>query len=127
MNRRVNYHAAIVIAAWLGCAAPLQAACLYPHKPTVPNGSTASPEEMLAAEQSVKQYSADIETYLRCVDVATPKEVDVTADMSDAQKQALAKQIELSAEKKAAAVSDQTEVAARFNEELHILKERLGK
>ena len=43
--------------------------CLYPKmKVDIPNGSTATMEEMVAAQASFKAYNADMDAYLKCLD-----------------------------------------------------------
>ena len=45
--------------------------CHGPSAPTTfPDPSTATAEEILAAQQSVKQYLTDMESLLKCVDAA---------------------------------------------------------
>jgi hypothetical protein len=122
MSRRVC--SAVLTLACAGYFAPLHAACPYPPKPELPNGSTATLQEMLAAQKIITQYNADMETYLRCIDAATPKTADITPNLSDAQKQALTKQIELSVERKDAAVTDEQAVVGRFNEAVRTFKAR---
>jgi hypothetical protein len=47
-----------------------QAACVYPQAPqTLPNGTSATKEEMLAAQSVVKEYVKSVqETYLPCLE-----------------------------------------------------------
>ena len=43
--------------------------CLYPKmKVDIPNGSTATMEEMVAAQTNFKAYKADMDAYLGCLD-----------------------------------------------------------
>ena len=43
--------------------------CFYPKmRVDIPNGSTATMEEMVAAQASFKAYNADMDTYLDCLD-----------------------------------------------------------
>ena len=43
--------------------------CLYPKmKVDIPNGSTATMEEMVAAQTNFKAYNADMNAYLDCLD-----------------------------------------------------------
>lgn len=52
----------------LGTAA--EAACVYPQAPqNIPNGQTATKDEMLAAQGTIKEYSTAVqETYLPCLE-----------------------------------------------------------
>lgn len=42
-------------------------ACDYPDKVTVPDGSAATKEELIAAQQAVKKYISEMDTYLECI------------------------------------------------------------
>ena len=52
----------------LGTAA--EAACVYPQAPqNIPNGQSATKDEMLAAQGTIKEYSTAVqETYLPCLE-----------------------------------------------------------
>ena len=58
--------------------APLaNAACNYPADVQIPDGKTATQEEITAASAGVKKYLGDLETYAACIDaeaVALPVE-----------------------------------------------------
>ena len=59
---------AVPVLTALGASA--QAACVYPQAPkSLPNGSKATKEEMLAAQTEVKAYSTDVQdVYLPCLE-----------------------------------------------------------
>mgnify|MGYP003392861041 CR=1 FL=1 len=47
---------------------PVYAACTYPTSPDkIPNGATASMEDMLAAKKQVEQYNKDMNAYMSCI------------------------------------------------------------
>jgi hypothetical protein len=54
----------------LAMGATAQAACTYPQAPqSIPNGATATKEEMLTAQGGVKEYVNAVQgTYLTCLD-----------------------------------------------------------
>lgn len=54
----------------LAMSATAEAACVYPQAPqALPNGNSATKEEMLAAQGLVKEYVASVqETYLPCLE-----------------------------------------------------------
>jgi polyisoprenoid-binding protein YceI len=64
--RRPNPLALMVLAAALAPAA--RAACEYPADVTVPEGKSATQEEITAASAAVKKYLADMEAYTACLD-----------------------------------------------------------
>ena len=57
-----------VIATVLFALPALGLACEYPERPTLPDGSTASKEEMIAAQASVKAFLAAVDEYLTCIE-----------------------------------------------------------
>lgn len=67
MNSPKRILAALAVA----CAVSLtaQADCVLPPAPSkIPDGSSASEQEMLTAMQTLKEYNADVETYTKCLD-----------------------------------------------------------
>ena len=48
--------------------APAAFACDYPERATVANGTTATKDEMVASQKSVKTYMAAMEEYLSCIE-----------------------------------------------------------
>jgi hypothetical protein len=97
-------------------AGAAQATCIYPHEPeTIPDGATASFDEMVAAQKAVKQFDADITAYNACLDMELQA---MLADpgLDDARRSELAA---MQAKKNNAAVDHVQSVAERFNEQLH--------
>jgi hypothetical protein len=123
MLAHIRHVTAVVCAAWALSAVPAHAACTYPKDPgTMPDGRTATLDQMKEAQGSVKAYNAAMDEYLKCLDAEAPKASDITADMTDSQKKQLQKEVEASVKKHNAAVSDEEAVAARFNEQLKAFK-----
>ena len=108
----------------LGSAAHAQADCTYPRAPSsIPDGNTASKEEMIAGKNEVSRYNNEMNAYLDCIkleiDAATPK------DMSKLSKEDKAKaeeQEKMLTQKNNAAVDELQAVVGRFNEQLKIWK-----
>jgi hypothetical protein len=125
MNLTARYAPALLLGLLGFMAFPAHAGCTYPQEPgTMPDGRTATREQMIAAQKLVKQYTADMDDYLKCIDDSTPKSSDVTASLTDAQKQEMVKQIQMGVEKHNAAVSAEQAVADRFNDQLKIFKSK---
>lgn len=121
-----------VSAALLGTAAllasPAYAACNYPRAPdSLPTGSSASMEEMVAGQKQVKQYMADMDTYLKCLDDEAPPAPAADAQVTDEQKKEAAKLESMRAQKHNAAVAEMEAVAERFNAQLKAFKEKQKK
>ncbi len=109
----------LVLAVCLSTAA--YAECPYPHKPAkLPDGNTATKDEMIAANKLVKQYNVDMTAYLDCLkteyDGTTAK---LPADATEDQKKQLAT---VYARKNDAAVDELQTIATQFNEQLRVFK-----
>jgi hypothetical protein len=109
----------VLLAACVSTAA--YADCAYPRAPTkLPDGNTASRDEMLAGKKTVEAYNADMTTYLNCIktehDTAVAK-LPTTAT-EDQKKQMAA----MYTQKNDAAVDELSGVAARFNEQIRAFK-----
>lgn len=117
----------LILATFAGGAA--YADCVYPKAPTkIPDGSTATLQQMLAGETLLKAYNAEIKAYTDCLklehDTAVAK--SDPGKMTSAQKKAFAaRKAELDTiyvQKNDAAVDEATKVTNRFNEQVRIFK-----
>ena len=108
----------------LGFAAHAQADCTYPRAPaSIPNGNTASKEEMIAAKNDVSRYNNEMNAYLDClkleITAATPKD---PSKLSKEEKAKAEEQNKILTQKNNAAVDELHSVADRFNEQVRIWK-----
>jgi opacity protein-like surface antigen len=113
----------IVFAALLAslAAASAQAACIYPRAPEqVPDGKTATYDEMVAAQKGVKQFNEDINSYNACLDMEM-KSLEQSGLYDEPRLMELRA---MQAKKNNAAVDEVQVVADRFNEQLRIFKAR---
>lgn len=94
-------------------------ACDYPKRAKVPIGATATTEEMLAGQKSVKAYMVAMDEYLACID---PQEKDAVATLVDSSDDELARREAAITKKYNAAVEEMEIIAARFNEEVRAYK-----
>lgn len=124
-------HARLAVAAALMLASatlPAQTTCTYPRAPaSLPDGNTATLEEMVAGQKNVKQYMADMDTYLNCIDAASPPAPAADAQVSDEQKKEAEKLEQIRVQKHNAAVTDMEVVAERFNNSLRAFKAKQPK
>jgi len=109
----------LILAASLSTAA--YADCTYPRPPAnLPDGNTATRDEMVAANKVVKQYNTDMTAYLECIKTDYDGTVaKLPADATEDQKKQLAAKY---AQKNDAAVDELSGVAAKFNEQLRVFK-----
>jgi len=108
-----------VAAAALASSIAAHAACVYPQAPqSIPNGSTATKEQMLAAQATIKEYSSAVQdTYLPCLDTELAAQIAALdpADPEFAQKELALKSMQ--AKKHNAALDELTALASRWSEE----------
>jgi len=102
--------------------APLSLACNYPAPPKdLPDGTTATKEEMLAGVKLISAYQADMTEYLACIEADQIVSVQALADDDeDGKKQSKA----MFDKKYNAAVDEQTMTVEQFNAEIRAYKAR---
>jgi hypothetical protein len=104
----------------LALGAGAHAACVYPQAPqSLPNGNSATKEEMLAAQAQVKEYSKTVqEVYLPCLE--SEKNESITAlDNMDPEYTTKKTNVEaVHAKKHNAALDELQTVADRWSVEL---------
>lgn len=95
--------------------------CDYPERKSIPNGSTATKEEMLEGQKGVKAYVAEMEAYLDCIleeeKAARAKIEDLTPEVEQQREDMLTKKYN-------AGVEEMEKVAADFNVQVQEYKER---
>jgi len=110
MTRSMKLYAALAAAV---VAVPAYAGdCLLPPPPSkIPDGTTASEQEMVIAMQTLKQYDGDVNVYLKCLDFEQRRN-------------------ELSPEaletKHNAAVAELQSIADKFNAQVRVFKSKHG-
>jgi hypothetical protein len=112
--------ALISVVALLGAGAA-HAACSYPRAPQkMPDGNSASMEEMVEAQKAVRKYDADINAYVACLKLEHEQQLAQDSDaLSEDQKKYMAR---LQVQKHNAAIDELEAVAARFNEQVKVFK-----
>lgn len=111
----------IVLASALLGLSPFALGCDYPLRAEIPNGGSASKDDMLAGQQSVKTYMAAMEEYLDCI---AKNEDDTLAEMQEISDEERANRTEALAKKHNAAIEEMELIAARFNEEVRAYKDQ---
>ncbi len=107
------------IAAAILFASPLAFACDYPPRADLPDGPSASKDDMLAGQKSVKDFMASMEEYLVCIE---KEEEEAVAALIEPGDEALAKREAAIIKKYNAAVEDMELIAAKFNEQVRAYK-----
>jgi hypothetical protein len=113
------------VLALLGATAS-NADCTYPKAPTgLPDGATATQEEMVEGMSAIKEYNNQVTTYLNCL------ESEMNARIEAAGPDAPAEQVEqikaIHTKRHNAAVEELEANAERFNEQVKVYKARDNK
>lgn len=112
----------------IACTAALSAGtayadCPYPPAPTnLPDGRTATMEEMVAGQKLIKDYDAAIKTYVDCIDKELDASIAKAGDQLKPQQKTDMQKME--AQKHNAAIDQLQSVADRFNEQVKVFKTR---
>jgi len=101
--------------------APFSFACDYPSRVDTPNGLSATKDEMLAGQRSVKKFVADMEVYLECI-VSEEKQARSEMDGLEAEDEQLRE--DLLNKKYNAAVDEMEKIAAEFNAAVQTYRNR---
>ncbi len=102
-------------------AAPLAFACDYPQRASIVDGATATKDEMIASQRSVKAYMAAMDEYLTCIEA---EDADVAVNLETPTPDELQQRESLLAKKYNAAVDEMKIIAAEFNEQVRAYKEK---
>lgn len=114
--------AAVAIAA-AALAPAAYADCTYPQPPTnLPDGTTATLADMLAAQKVVQSYNEQMTAYLSCIKLERDSRVAQAGDKLTKQQKQELEAIEI--QKNNAAVDQLHSVADRFNAQVKIFKAR---
>ena len=97
------------------CGVSLQAhadQCRLPPAPSkIPDGSTATQQEMMTAMETIKQYNDDVQTYLKCLDFEARQNQLTPSDQTTLHN---------------AAVDQLSHVADQFNTQVRTFKSKHG-
>jgi hypothetical protein len=115
MNLKLfKFGAAVVIAAFSLSA---HAECSYPKAPdSIPNGATASEQEMVAAMQAFKSYDAEVAAFGTCLEQETKEKSSGTGQLMQLKTMQM--------KKHNAAVAELQAKAKEFNEQVRIFKSK---
>lgn len=107
-------------------AGPVHAACSYPKAPEkIPDGNTATTEEMIAAKQAVESYNKEIEAYVSCIKLEYDGAVAGSSEeLTEERKKELER---MQVQKHNAAIDELQAVAERLNEQIRVFKAKSAK
>jgi len=114
--------AAALLAGLLGASAA-SAECSYPKAPSgLPDGKNATQEEMVGGMKAIKEYNANVSTYLSCLE--TEMNTRIEAAGADAPADQVEQIKAIHTKRHNAAVEELEQNAARFNEQVKVYKAR---
>jgi len=107
-------------------AAPVHADCSYPTPPEkIPDGNTATLEDMVTAQKAVKDYDKAITAYLSCIKLEHDDAVTKGGDKLTKEQLADLERVEN--QKHNAAVDQLQGIADRFNDQVKVYKAKNDK
>jgi hypothetical protein len=100
--------------------------CPYPATPDkLPDGATATLDEMLAGQKLVNAYNKAVNDYVACIDKELDDNIAKQGDKLKPQQKTEMQRVE--AQKHNAAIDQLQSIADRFNEQVKVFKTRTNK
>ncbi len=104
-------------------AGAASAACNYPKSPSgLPDGTTATEDEMVGGMKAIKEYNSQVTAYLECLE--TEMNTRIEAAGADAPADQVEQIKAIHTKRHNAAVEELEATAARFNEQVKVYKAR---
>jgi len=103
---------------------PAYADCTYPTPPSkLPDGNSATKEEMVAGQIAVKEYDKAIKAYTDCLRLEHSDAISkIGGKPSEDQKRALQDMERVETQKHNAAIDQEQSIVDRFNEQVRVFK-----
>jgi hypothetical protein len=112
----------LILSAAIAFAAPVAVACDYPPRPNdLPNGATASKQQMLDGVKTIKAYQEAMGTYLSCIEA---DQAVAAQNFESADKETKKQSEEMFNKKYNAAVEEQTLSVEEFNAQIRAYKDK---
>lgn len=118
MTRMIKISAATI----LFFATSIAFACDYPERPSIPDGSTASKEDLLAAKDTVQGFIAKVDEYLTCIETA---EKEAAAQLDNPSTEELARRDDMLNKKFDAANEEKVLLGEQFNQQIRAYNEKV--
>ena len=96
------------------------AQCIYPEDVAIPDGAVSTYEEMNLGQTYVKEYMAEMEGYLECLEEELDESANGSAASSNAGSDSPGEDSGL--QQRLAAINAMESVAAKFNEQVRAYK-----
>lgn len=112
----------ISVASFLIFSTSIAIACDYPNRPAIPDGATASKDELLAAKDGIQKFMADVDSYLKCIESA---EKAAIAELDNPSPEELQRRDEMLNKKFDAANEEKALLGEQFNQQIRAYNEKL--
>ena len=97
-------------------------ACDYPERPHLPDGASASKDQLLAAKSGVQDFIAAVDEYLQCVEA---EEEVAAAELEDPSAEELQRRDKILNRKFDAANEEKALVGEQFNQQIRRYNQKL--
>jgi len=118
MNRLIN----ISFGTLFLLSSSIALACDYPERPSIPDGSAASKDELLAAKGSIQDYMAKVDEYLNCIE---GEEKAAVEEMDNPSEEILQRRDEMLNKKFDAANEEKALLGEQFNQQIRAYNQKL--
>lgn len=115
----MKYLTSLALTLLIAPASVWAADCEQPDAPAVPDGATASYDDMIAGQQAIKSFQAENKEYLECMnkEITAAANVAKTAESKEERSAAAERHTDM-VNAFNEAVSDEEALAAEFNSEI---------
>ena len=118
MNRLIN----ISFGTLFLLSSSIALACDYPERPSIPDGSAASKDELLAAKGSIQDYMAKVDEYLNCIEGDEKAAIE---KMDSPSEEVLQRREEMLNKKFDAANEEKALLGEQFNQQIRAYNQKL--
>ena len=112
----------LALTASLFLGSTMALACDYPDRPQMPDGSTASKDDLLAAKADVQAYVAAVDEYLTCTESEEQAAIDV---LDSPSRKELQRRDDMLSKKFDAANEEKALVGEQFNQQIRAYNKKL--
>ena len=110
------------VGSFLFLVSSIALACDYPERPSMPDGNTASKDELLAAKNDVQEFIAKVDQYLTCIESA---EKEAAAALDNPSEEELKRRDDMLTMKFNAANEEKVLIGEQFNQQIRAYNQKV--
>jgi hypothetical protein len=110
------------VGSFLFLVSSIALACDYPERPSMPDGNTASKDELLAAKNDVQEFIAKVDQYLTCIESA---EKEAAAALDNPSEEELKRRDDMLNMKFNAANEEKVLIGEQFNQQIRAYNQKV--